>query len=143
MLDVLATSAVLFMMLSTLPSTSIVSCWARAMLTLHSVNNGGQLPNLKFFLPFTCLFMQTCPRTVCSYTLSESTNLREIAQHFRHFVSTLSAADIDNHVTVGVLGQRLGDDGFSTSEGSWYSSGAALHTTTQHRSLTDFPSLHK
>lgn len=44
MLDVLATSAVLFMMLSVLPSTSIVSYWARAALM-------GTLVLYKIFLP--------------------------------------------------------------------------------------------
>lgn len=38
MLDVLATSAVLFMMLSTLPSTSIVSCWGRKVVKSNNGN---------------------------------------------------------------------------------------------------------
>lgn len=138
MLDVLATSAVLFMMLSTLPSTSIVSCWARAKLTLHNMSNGTQpheIPSSRYS------FIHVNMSQLC--TEHGSTHLREITQHFRHFISTLSAADIDNHVTVGVLGQRLGDHSFSTSEGSRYSSGAALHATIEHRSLSDFPSDHR
>lgn len=63
--------------------------------------------------------------------LRSSTNLGEISQHFRHFISTFSAADIDNDVTVRVLGQRLRDHRLSTSKGAWYSSGAALHATIQ------------
>lgn len=62
-----------------------------------------------------------------------STYLGEIPQHFRHFISTLSAANINDDFAVGILGQRLRDHSLPTSKGAWYSSGATLYTTIQHR----------
>lgn len=64
------------------------------------------------------------------------TNLGEISQHFRHFVPTLSTANIDDDVAVGVLGQRLWDHSLSTSKSSRYRSSAALHAALQHKGHT-------
>mmetsp|Transcript_1421 Transcript_1421/g.2992 ORF Transcript_1421/g.2992 Transcript_1421/m.2992 type:complete len:648 (+) Transcript_1421:52-1995(+) len=42
--------------------------------------------------------------------------LGEITEDFRHFVSALAAADVDNYVTVTKLGKRLRNNSFSTSK---------------------------
>lgn len=95
--------------------------------------------HISSFLLFTCLFYfklsgrWRCQKMVHLYVWQKSTNLRKVAQHFRHFISTLTTANIDNDITVRVLGQRLWDYSFSTSKGSWYGSGAALHTTIQQK----------
>ena len=44
--------------------------------------------------------------------------LGEIAQHFGHLISTLAAAHVDDHIGVGKFGERLGNDGLPTAEGS-------------------------
>ena len=55
--------------------------------------------------------------------------LREVSQHLRHLVSSLSATHIDDDVAVGVLGQGLRDDSFATAKGSRDGSGSSLHTS--------------
>lgn len=54
--------------------------------------------------------------------------LREISQHFRHLVSSFSASYVDNDVRVGKLGERLGNNSFSTTKGSWDSCCSTLNT---------------
>ena len=55
--------------------------------------------------------------------------LGEVSQYFGHFISSLSATDVDDNITVGELGKWLRDDSFTTSESSWDSSGSTLHTS--------------
>lgn len=59
--------------------------------------------------------------------------LGEVPQHFRHFISTLSAAHVDNDVAVGILGQRLRDHRLPAAEGAGYGGGAALHASVRHK----------
>jgi len=61
-------------------------------------------------------------------THSSATHLGEVSQYFRHLVSSLSAAHVDDDLAVGVLGQRLGDDRLAAAEGSRDGRGPALHT---------------
>ena len=51
--------------------------------------------------------------------------LGEIAKNLRHFVTTLTATDVNNGVGVGELGKRLRDDGLATSEGTRDGAGTA------------------
>lgn len=65
--------------------------------------------------------------------------LGEIHQHFSHLITTLTAADIDDDITVGELGDTLGDDSLAASEGTRNADGTTLHTreeSIQH-SLAD------
>lgn len=62
----------------------------------------------------------------------KETHLREVSQYFRHFISTLSAAHVDDDVTVRVLGQRLGNDGLPAAESSRDGGGSSLHAA-DHR----------
>ena len=43
---------------------------------------------------------------------------REISEYLGHLVSSLAAADVDDDVGVGVLGQRLRDDSLAAAEGA-------------------------
>mmetsp|Transcript_13758 Transcript_13758/g.21366 ORF Transcript_13758/g.21366 Transcript_13758/m.21366 type:complete len:645 (-) Transcript_13758:325-2259(-) len=51
---------------------------------------------------------------------------RKFIQHLSHFVTTLTASDIDDNIRVGVFGEGLRDDSFTTSESTRNSSGTAL-----------------
>ena len=51
----------------------------------------------------------------------------EISQHFRHLVSSLTTAHVDDDVTVGILRQGLTNDGLSAAERTRYSSSASLN----------------
>jgi len=42
--------------------------------------------------------------------------LREVHEHLSHLISALSAAHVDDTVTVTVLAQRLTDNGLATAE---------------------------
>lgn len=44
------------------------------------------------------------------------TNLREISQYFRHFISSFSTAYINDDITVGVFWERLWDHSLPTTE---------------------------
>lgn len=67
------------------------------------------------------------------------TNLGEIHQHFSHLVTTLTTTNVDNDITVGELGDTLGDDSLSTSEGTRNTDSTTLDTREQgvQHSLTD------
>lgn len=72
------------------------------------------------------------PRLELSY-------LGEIHQHLSHLVTALTTADVDNDITVGEFGHRLGDDGLAASEGTGNAHSSTLHTgeeSIQH-SLAD------
>ena len=56
------------------------------------------------------------------------TNLRKVSQHFRHFVSTLTASDVDDDVAVGILWKWLGYDGLPTTKSTRNGSRTALYT---------------
>ena len=51
-------------------------------------------------------------------TVSTVSYLREVSQHLRHLISSLSTADVDDDVRVGELGESLGDDSLPTAKGS-------------------------
>mmetsp|Transcript_12120 Transcript_12120/g.26211 ORF Transcript_12120/g.26211 Transcript_12120/m.26211 type:complete len:211 (+) Transcript_12120:363-995(+) len=51
--------------------------------------------------------------------------LGEITKDFRHFVTTLTASDVDNGIGVGELGEGLGDDGLTASEGTGDGAGSS------------------
>lgn len=46
------------------------------------------------------------------------TQLREVHQHFSHFIAPLTTAHIDDTITVTVLGQGLGNDSLATAKSS-------------------------
>ena len=50
--------------------------------------------------------------------------LREILKHFGHFVASFAAADVDNHLGIRVLRQRLTDARLSATEGAGYCAGS-------------------
>lgn len=108
MLDVLATKAVLFMMLSVFPPTSMVSCW----------------PDNTVRTPIKVL-------SGCN-SASSATHLGEVSQYFWHLVTTLPTAYVDDDVAVGVLRQGLRDDSLSTAKGTRDGCGSSLHTSS-HR----------
>ncbi len=54
--------------------------------------------------------------------------LGEILEYFTHLISTFSTPDIDDDVRVGVLGEGLGDYGFTATE----SSGDSCCTSLQY-----------
>lgn len=60
-------------------------------------------------------------------------HLREVSQHFRHLVTALPAADVDNDVAVGVLGKGLRDDGLSAAEGAGDGRRSSLHASWKNR----------
>lgn len=110
MLEVLATRAVLFMMLSTFPPTSMVSCRTNQSTVRHSELRPQSQTEQPHFRE----------RGV--------SHLGEIAQDLRHLVPSLTAAHVDDDVTVGVFGQRLRDDGLATPESPGDGRGPALYT---------------
>ena len=55
----------------------------------------------------------------------------EVSQDFGHFVSSLSAADVDDDVGVGKLGKRLRNDGFATTESTGDGCGSTLNAGEQ------------
>lgn len=57
--------------------------------------------------------------------------LGKVAQHLRHLIAALAAADVDDDVTVGVLGERLRDDRLAAAKGAGNGRRAALHTGKQ------------
>lgn len=61
------------------------------------------------------------------------TDLGKIPQHFRHFVAAFAATNVNDHVAVGILGQWLRDDRFSTAKSTWNCSRASLNTPGQCR----------
>ena len=111
MLEVLATNAVLFMMLSVFPSTSMVSYWPEKWWIIQKMHL----------------------RKSDGWNRTDRTHLWEVSQDFWHLVPALPAAHIDDDVTVGVFGQGLGDDGFTTAEGSRDGGGSTLHAPSQRR----------
>lgn len=52
----------------------------------------------------------------------------ELFKYLSHFVSSLTASDVDNALGVRVFGKSLGNASFSATEGTWDSA-----STTQHR----------
>lgn len=79
------------------------------------------------FLPLTSMVSW---QTV-SHTLSiriEKTCFGEIHQDLSHFVAAFTAADVDDNVTVGELGQRLANDGLAATKSTGNAHGATLHT---------------
>lgn len=48
----------------------------------------------------------------------------ELRQHLSHLVTALAAAHVDDAVGVGVLGQRLADDGLAAAKGTGDGAGA-------------------
>lgn len=54
--------------------------------------------------------------SVSAVYCAESTYFWEIHQNFSHLITTLSATNVHNDVTVGELGQGLGDDGLAASK---------------------------
>ena len=53
--------------------------------------------------------------------------LREVAQHFGHFVAALAAAHVHDAVRVGKLGQGLGNHRFAAPEGPGHGASAPKH----------------
>ena len=51
-----------------------------------------------------------------SLTIYINRELREISKYFCHFITTLTATDVDNYITVTILRERLRNDCFSTSK---------------------------
>ncbi len=47
-----------------------------------------------------------------------TSDLWEIPEYFRHLVPSLPATHVDDDITVGVFGQGLRDDSFTTTESS-------------------------
>lgn len=70
--------------------------------------------------------------------MSRLTYLREISQYFRHFIPSLPTPNVDDDITVGVLGQGLGDDSFTTPKGSGDSCCPSLYTSIQNTKLFYF-----
>ena len=68
--------------------------------------------------------------------ITNGANLWEIPQYFRHLVSALAAADIDDDVAVGEFWQRLRDDCFTTAERTGYCTRTTLYTPATHTRLT-------
>lgn len=91
------------------------------------------LPPLYLFILFQAQWWMKVSENGVFIFWQNSTNLRKVAQHFRHFISALATANVDNDIAVGVLGEWLWDYSLSTSKGSWDGSGAALHTTVQQK----------
>ena len=79
-----------------------------------------------------------CGTEKCS-DANKTAYLREVSQHFRHLVSSLPTAHVDDDVTVGVLGQRLWDDGLATAEGARDGSGSSLHASEKVTTFEDVP----
>eukprot|EP00053_Salpingoeca_punica_P023409 m.9950 g.9950 ORF g.9950 m.9950 type:complete len:683 (-) comp5100_c0_seq1:47-2095(-) len=52
---------------------------------------------------------------------------REVLEHLGHLVAALAAADVDDNVRVGVLGERLRNDSLAAAKGAGNGRGAALH----------------
>lgn len=57
---------------------------------------------------------------ICSY-------FGEIHQHLSHLITSLTASDVYNDITVGEFGDRLTDDSLSASESTWYAHCASLN----------------
>ena len=53
--------------------------------------------------------------------------LGEIHEHLCHFITALTAANIDDSLRVRVLGKRLGDNSLAAAEGTGDSAGSAEH----------------
>mmetsp|Transcript_16908 Transcript_16908/g.42446 ORF Transcript_16908/g.42446 Transcript_16908/m.42446 type:complete len:669 (+) Transcript_16908:112-2118(+) len=51
----------------------------------------------------------------------------ELVQHLRHLIAALAAADVDDAVRVGKLGERLANDGLAAAKGAGDGAGAAQH----------------
>ena len=52
--------------------------------------------------------------------------LRELVEHLGHLVAALAAADVDDHVGLGVLRERLLDDRLAGAEAAGHGDRAAL-----------------
>jgi hypothetical protein len=63
--------------------------------------------------------------------------LGEVPKHLRHFVASLSATDVDDHVGVGVFGERLRDDGLAATEGSGDGRGTTLDASATKNQTTN------
>mmetsp|Transcript_64817 Transcript_64817/g.166821 ORF Transcript_64817/g.166821 Transcript_64817/m.166821 type:complete len:597 (+) Transcript_64817:397-2187(+) len=63
--------------------------------------------------------------------VNERGELREICEHLSHLVAALAAADVDDDVRVGVLGEGLGDDRLAAAEGAGHRRGATLRHREQ------------
>jgi len=63
--------------------------------------------------------------------------LGEVPEYFRHFVSSLTASDVDNDVTVGIFRQRLWDDRLTAAERTWNGSRAALDAPADIQNTLD------
>jgi len=59
-------------------------------------------------------------------------NLGEVAQYFRHFVSSLATANVDDNVAVRELRQRLRNDGLTTAKCTRHSACTSLYTPRPH-----------
>lgn len=54
--------------------------------------------------------------------------LWEVSEYFRHLISSLPTAHIDDDIRVGELGQCLGDDSLATAKGTRNGSSPSLYT---------------
>lgn len=68
--------------------------------------------------------------------ITDASYLGEISEYFRHFITTFSAAHVDDDITVGVLRQGLRDHSFTTTESTRDGCGSSLHTPVKLNSKT-------
>jgi len=61
-------------------------------------------------------------------TVDGGLQLGEVIQHFGHFVSTLTASDVNNTVRVGVLGEGLGNASLTAAESSGNGTSTTLNS---------------
>mmetsp|Transcript_39098 Transcript_39098/g.81166 ORF Transcript_39098/g.81166 Transcript_39098/m.81166 type:complete len:452 (-) Transcript_39098:403-1758(-) len=64
---------------------------------------------------------------VANIILDGHCEFREITQHFSHLITTFTTSDVDNGITIGKLGKRLGNHSLSATKGSGDSAGSSQH----------------
>ena len=87
--------------------------------------------NISFYFSLSKYFILFFPRQIISFYFSPSNDFILFFPvklfHLSHLVAAFSAANVDDDVRVGVLGQGLGDAGLSTAEGPRDGGGAPQH----------------
>lgn len=73
-----------------------------------------------------CLCVSVCAFLYVSSYINIGCKFRELLKNFSHFIATFSAADVDDDLRVGVLGEGLRDTGLACTEGTGDSAGTAL-----------------